>query len=38
MLTLTCPQESKLEMTRRITNASDEIADFEFVPPSLDDL
>lgn len=38
ILTLTCPQSDKLAMMSRISGASDRLADFDFVPPSLDDL
>ncbi len=38
MLTLTCPQTAKLEMMTRLSGAADAIADFDVVPPGLDDI
>lgn len=38
ILSLTCPQSEKLAIVRRIDAASDQLADFDLVPPSLDDI
>lgn len=38
VLTMTCPQSAKLEVATRISGAGDTIADFDFLPPSLDDI
>lgn len=37
-LTLTCAQADKLDVLHRITAARDTLRDFDFLPPSLDDI
>lgn len=37
-LTLTCPQSDKLALMSRISNSADTIADFDFLPPTLEDI
>ncbi len=38
VLTLTCPQDAKLSVMSRITAATASVADFDILPPSLDDI
>ncbi len=38
ILTLTCAQSEKLALTARLAGAADALADFDVLPPSLDDI
>ena len=38
VLTLTCPQGAKMDIVNRIHTVGDTIEDFDFLPPSLDDI
>lgn len=38
ILTLTCPQSDKLALMNRISGATDRLADFDFMQPTLDDI
>ncbi|MHA3980099.1 ABC transporter ATP-binding protein [Halovulum sp. GXIMD14794] len=38
LLTLTCPQSEKLALMARLSGSGDTLADFDMLPPSLDDV